>query len=96
MVGQVVIHGTFGKGTVIRIRTSGNNSYIDIAFAVGEKSFPYPDAFVKKHLRMENPEKQKEVEAEIQRIEDEKRRLAEEELERQRREAEERERMRRE
>jgi hypothetical protein len=45
---------------------------------------------------MEDPEKQKEVEAEIQRIADEKRRLVEEELERQRREAEERERQRRE
>ena len=95
MVGQVVIHGVFGKGTVISIRTSGGNSYIDIEFAVGVKSFPYPDAFVR-HLRMEDPEKQKEVEAEIQRIADEKRRLVEEELERQRREAEERERQRRE
>ena len=86
MVGQVVIHGVFGKGTIIRVR--GN--YIDVAFTIGEKSFIYPDAFVNKHLRMEDSEMQKEVEAEIQRIEDEKRRLAEEELERKRREAEER------
>lgn len=95
MVGQVVIHGVFGKGTVISIRTSGGNSYIDIEFAVGVKSFPYPDAFAK-HLRMEDPEKQTEVETEIQRIADEKRRLIEEELERQRKAAEERERLRRE
>ena len=40
MVGQVVIHGVFGKGTVIGIRTSGGNTYIDIEFAVGVKSFP--------------------------------------------------------
>ena len=92
MVGQVVIHKVFGKGTIIRVR--GN--YIDVAFSIGEKSFIYPDAFVNKHLRMEDSEMQKEVEAEIQRNEDEKRRLAEEELERQRKEAEERERLRRE
>lgn len=91
MVGQVVIHKVFGKGTVIRIR--GN--YIDVAFSIGEKSFSYPDCFVT-FLRMEDPAQQSAVEAEIQRIESEKKRLAEEELERQRREAEERERLRRE
>lgn len=90
MVGQVVIHKVFGKGTIIRVR--GN--YIDVAFTIGEKSFIYPDCFVT-FLRMEDPAQQSAVEVEIQRIADEKRR-AMEELERQRREAKERDRLLRE
>ena len=41
---SVVFHKKFGKGTVVKI--NNNERYIYIKFALGEKKFIFPDAFV--------------------------------------------------
>ena len=43
-VGSVVSHKKFGKGTVVKL--NNNDKYIYIQFALGEKKFVFPDAFV--------------------------------------------------
>lgn len=40
----VVFHKKFGKGTVVKI--NNNERYIYIKFALGEKKFIFPDAFM--------------------------------------------------
>ena len=77
MVGQIVIHKVFGKGTVIRMRNIGDHGYIDVEFSVGEKSFSYPSVFAT-FLRMNDPEKQTEIENDMKRMEDERRKAARE------------------
>ena len=41
---SVVFHKKFGKGTVVKI--NNNERYIYIKFALGEKKFVFPDAFL--------------------------------------------------
>ena len=41
LIGEEVIHSTFGKGNV----TDYDDSYINIKFKTGEKKFVFPDAF---------------------------------------------------
>jgi len=41
LVGQKVSHKAFGEGTV----TNHSGNYLTVDFKVGEKKFPYPDAF---------------------------------------------------
>jgi hypothetical protein len=48
--GTVVIHRTFGEGTVIKIDEVTN--YIHISFASGKKTFLFPDTFDKGFLRV--------------------------------------------
>ncbi|MBQ4547744.1 MAG: GIY-YIG nuclease family protein [Bacteroidales bacterium] len=43
-VGSIVFHKKFGKGTVVKLNS--NDRYIYIKFALGEKKFVFPDAFV--------------------------------------------------
>ena len=43
-VGSIVSHKKFGKGTVVKL--NNNDKYIYIKFALGEKKFVFPDAFV--------------------------------------------------
>ena len=43
-VGSVVSHKKFGKGTVVKL--NNNDKYIYIQFALGEKKFVFPDAFL--------------------------------------------------
>lgn len=43
-VGSIVFHKKFGKGTVVKLNS--NDRYIYIKFALGEKKFIFPDAFV--------------------------------------------------
>ena len=43
-VGSIVFHKKFGKGTVVKL--NNNDKYIYIKFALGEKKFVFPDAFV--------------------------------------------------
>ena len=69
-----VIHSRYGAGTVI----SRSEKVIRIRFAADgtERSFVYPDAFMK-FLRYADPSRQEEVDAVL----DERRRRAEEEAE---------------
>ena len=50
-VGSIVSHKKFGKGTVVKL--NNNDKYIYIKFALGEKKFVFPDAFVMGFLEME-------------------------------------------
>jgi hypothetical protein len=50
-VGTVVVHKTFGKGTVIKIDKA--RKYIFVRFAVGEKQFVLQSAFDNGFLRIE-------------------------------------------
>ncbi len=43
-VGSIVFHKKFGKGTVVKLNS--NDRYIYIKFALGEKKFVFPDAFL--------------------------------------------------
>ena len=43
-VGSIVSHKKFGKGTVVKL--NNNDKYIYIKFALGEKKFVFPDAFL--------------------------------------------------
>ena len=43
-IGSIVFHKKFGKGTVVKI--NNNDKYIYIKFALGEKKFVFPDAFL--------------------------------------------------
>ena len=43
-VGSIVSHKKFGKGTVVKL--NNNDKYIYIKFAIGEKKFVFPDAFL--------------------------------------------------
>ncbi len=43
-IGSIVFHKKFGKGTVVKLNS--NDRYIYIKFALGEKKFVFPDAFV--------------------------------------------------
>ena len=43
-VGSIVSHKKFGKGTVVKLNS--NDRYIYIKFALGEKKFVFPDAFL--------------------------------------------------
>ncbi len=47
-VGSIVFHKKFGKGTVVKLNS--NDKYIYIKFALGEKKFVFPDAFVMGYL----------------------------------------------
>lgn len=49
-VGAIVEHKKFGKGEVVNIDSS--RKYIHIRFAVGEKKFLFPDAFLKGFLTL--------------------------------------------
>ena len=48
---SVVFHKKFGKGTVVKI--NNNERYIYIKFALGEKKFIFPDAFMMGFLEVE-------------------------------------------
>ena len=50
-VGSIVFHKKFGKGTVVKL--NNNDRYIYIKFALGEKKFVFPDAFVMGFLEVE-------------------------------------------
>ena len=50
-VGSIVFHKKFGKGTVVKL--NNNDKYIYIKFALGEKKFVFPDAFLMGFLEME-------------------------------------------
>ncbi len=50
-VGSIVFHKKFGKGTVVKLNS--NDRYIYIKFALGEKKFVFPDAFVMGFLEVE-------------------------------------------
>ena len=49
-VGTAVIHGKFGDGNVVKIDKV--NSYVIVAFSVGEKVFAMPDCFQKGYLEL--------------------------------------------
>ena len=51
MVDSVVHHKKFGKGTVVKI--DKNEKFIHIKFALGEKKFVFPDAFLMGFLVVE-------------------------------------------
>lgn len=46
----VVLHKSFGEGTVTKINKAQKN--IRVTFAVGEKNFIFPDAFKQGFLKM--------------------------------------------
>ena len=48
--GSVVVHKTFGEGTVTKIDKA--QKHIRVTFAVGEKTFIFPDAFKMGFLKM--------------------------------------------
>ena len=48
--GSVVVHNTFGNGTVTKIDKS--KKYIRVTFGIGEKTFIFPDAFKQGFLKM--------------------------------------------
>ena len=50
-VGSIVSHKKFGKGTVVKL--NNNDKYIYIQFALGEKKFVFPDAFLMGFLEVE-------------------------------------------
>ena len=50
-VGSIVFHKKFGKGTVVKLNS--NDRYIYIKFALGEKKFVFPDAFLMGFLEVE-------------------------------------------
>ena len=50
--GSVVVHKTFGEGTVTKLDKA--QKHIRVTFAVGEKTFIFPDAFKQGFLRMKN------------------------------------------
>lgn len=41
--GSVVVHKTFGEGKVVKLDKA--KKYLHVTFAVGEKTFVFPDAF---------------------------------------------------
>ena len=49
--GSIVIHKTFGEGTVTKIDKA--QKHICVKFVVGEKTFIFPDAFKNGFLRTE-------------------------------------------
>jgi hypothetical protein len=51
MVDNIVYHKKFGKGTVAKLNK--NEKFIYIKFALGEKKFVYPDAFLMGFLVVE-------------------------------------------
>lgn len=44
-IGQVVIHKSFGEGTICSKKDNGEQSYIMVSFSVGEKKFAFPNVF---------------------------------------------------
>ena len=50
-VDSIVHHKKFGKGTVVKLNK--NEKFIHIKFALGEKKFVYPDAFLMGFLVIE-------------------------------------------
>ena len=44
MIDSTVVHKKFGKGTVVKINK--NEKFIYVRFALGEKKFIFPDAFL--------------------------------------------------
>jgi hypothetical protein len=50
-VDSVVHHKKFGKGTIVKLNK--NEKFIHIKFALGEKKFVYPDAFLMGFLVIE-------------------------------------------
>ena len=50
-VDSVVHHKKFGKGTIVKLNK--NEKFIHIKFALGEKKFVYPDAFLMGFLGVE-------------------------------------------
>ena len=50
-VDSIVFHKKFGKGTVVKLNK--NEKFIHIKFALGEKKFVYPDAFLMGFLGVE-------------------------------------------
>ena len=44
-IGQVVIHKSFGEGTICSKKDNGEQSYIMVSFSAGEKKFAFPNAF---------------------------------------------------
>jgi hypothetical protein len=50
-VGSIVVHQKFGKGCIEKIDKT--KKYIHVKFAVGEKKFVYPDAFLMGFLKLE-------------------------------------------
>ena len=50
-VDSIVLHKKFGKGTVVKLNK--NEKFIYIKFALGEKKFVYPDAFLMGFLLVE-------------------------------------------
>lgn len=49
-IDNIVLHKKFGKGSIIKINK--NEKFIHIKFALGEKKFIYPDAFLKGFLEL--------------------------------------------
>ena len=50
-VGTVVSHKTFGKGTITKFDNA--KKYLRVRFAVGEKNFVFPGAFVDGFLTLD-------------------------------------------
>lgn len=48
--GNTVRHKKFGKGVVVKI--NGNEKFIHVKFALGEKKFIFPDAFLMGFLEL--------------------------------------------
>ena len=49
-VDSTVVHKKFGKGTVVKINK--NEKFIYVRFALGEKKFIFPDAFLMRFLEV--------------------------------------------
>ena len=44
-IGQVVIHKSFGEGTICSKKDNWEQSYIMVSFSAGEKKFAFPNVF---------------------------------------------------
>jgi hypothetical protein len=47
--GDTISHNTFGEGKILKFNK--NEKYVYIKFAIGEKKFIFPDAFLQCYLK---------------------------------------------